>query len=73
MALARCQSHRPMGRSEPYVSFAEPYQHSQAVICGLSHCSTPAVIWLTGDEKNAYDGGERYFGYQSATSRVRAA
>jgi hypothetical protein len=74
MALARCENcGRPMGRTKIYTSvprYPASYPES-SVVCGKKDCSKPALIWLTEQEQKAYAGGERVFGFDTATVKVR--
>jgi len=73
MALARCRKcGKPSGRTNEYVAAAEPhgYLHTAAV-CGSSGCEEPALIWLTSEEKAAFDRGQRVFSFATQTMKVR--
>jgi len=74
MALMRCKAHQPSKRTGgKYEAFAEPLGYPKtAVLCGSTHCKSPAYIWLSDEEKEAYDRGERVFEPPSAAMKVQA-
>ena len=62
MAVARCISHPPRGRTRSYSASVEPIGYPEtAMVCGVTECSEPGMIWLEEVEKAAYDRGERIF------------
>jgi hypothetical protein len=74
MALVRCEKHgKPQGRTLTYVRSVEPVGWPDtAAICGLKGCDRPGMIWLTDTESQAYDKGQRVFGFNNASMEVRA-
>jgi hypothetical protein len=75
MALGRCREcgkPKPRGRTHEYVAAAEPLGYFlTAAVCGSSGCERPALIWLTVEEKVAFDEGERVFGLSTPAIKVR--
>jgi hypothetical protein len=62
MALARCDEHRPEPIEPDYVSYALPIGYpSTAATCDVVGCANPARLWLTRDERIAFQGGQRVF------------
>ncbi len=74
MALCRCAEHgRPIGMVNTYVGYAHPVGYPDTgVICGRKDCERPGRIWLTADERNGYQQGERYFRVKTCTVKVKA-
>ncbi len=74
MALSRCKEfhNNPKGRNADYVTCVEPIGYPKtSSICGRNNCIEPGMIWLTKDEWNQYQNGERIFAYASAVSKVK--
>ncbi len=74
MALCRRREKHsnPMGKKNIYVFDVEPIGYPEtSSICGLKNCRNPGIIWLTQEESNKYNIGERYFSYASAASKVK--
>jgi hypothetical protein len=62
MALARCDEHKPELLDPDYVSYALPLGYpSTAVTCDIVGCAMPARLWLSKDERAAFERGERLF------------
>ena len=60
MALARCDEHKP--DDAEHVSYALPLGYpSTAATCDVVGCEKPARLWLTRDERTAFQGGQRVF------------
>ena len=73
MAIVRCQSHPPKGRTRSYVAAVEPVGYPDtAMVCGVTECSEAGLIWLDDVEKAAYDKGERIFKAFTASMKMRA-
>lgn len=74
MALVRCKHHnKPEGRKYTYVQSVEPVGWPDtAAICGLSGCGEPGLIWLSEEETKKYEKGQRVFGFNNASMKVRA-
>ncbi len=67
MALARCEKHgHPKGQRgniyipRPLTPVGYP---KTGVICGSAQCENPAKIWVVASEMDAYQDGERVFGF----------
>jgi hypothetical protein len=75
MALARCRTcGKPAGRKQDYVAAAVPFGYlNTAAVCGSAGCEEPALIWLTGAEKAAFESGVRIFGLATHTMKVRVS
>ena len=73
MALARCDEHKPEPRDPDYVSYALPLGYpSTAATCDIVGCAKPARLWLSRDERTAFQGGERVFEVAGGT-RLRVS
>lgn len=73
MAIVRCRSHVPKGRTRDYVASVEPVGYPDtAMVCGSKHCPEPGLIWLERAEKEVYDGGERIFRSFTDTMKMKA-
>jgi hypothetical protein len=71
MALARCENHPSRGRTKAYVTTRLPIGYpSSAVICGRPDCAENAKIYLTQEEENNYQLGQRIFSYDSNVAKV---
>ena len=66
-------THAPMGRKRTYAGWVEPVGHPESgLVCGVTICVAPALIWLETEERAAYDRGERVFKSFTTTMKVRA-
>ena len=73
MAIVRCSSHPPKPRTRTYVATVEPVGYPEtAMVCGVTECVEPGLIWLEETEKAAFDRGERIFRAFTATMKMRA-
>jgi hypothetical protein len=67
---------KPAGRGQykrSYVRHVQPVGHpDSALICGTPSCEDRGVIWLEEGEARAYNAGQRIFGLQTNTTKVRA-
>ncbi len=74
MALVRCEKHgKPKGRTLTYVRSVKPLGWPDtAAICGRRGCEYPGLIWLTDQESQAYEKGQRVFSFNNASMKVRA-
>ncbi len=74
MALVRCEHHgKPKGRTFRYVRSVKPVSWPEtSAVCGLSGCERPGLIWITDLESIAYEGGQRIFGFNNASMKVKA-
>ena len=74
MALVRCEQHgNPKGRTLNYVRLAKPVGWPEtAATCGLQGCERPGLIWLTDSESKSYDNGQRVFGFNNASMKVKS-
>ena len=62
MALARCDEHKPEAVDPDYVSYALPVGYpNTAATCDVVGCARPARLWLSKDERAAFEGGQRVF------------
>ena len=67
MARVQCRDHGPpAGRKVVYSATPyEPAGHPDSgLICGLTDCRNPGLVWLSTDEERDYASGERIFGLQ---------
>lgn len=73
MALVRCEQHgNPKGRTTDYVRSAEPVGYpDSAAVCGLKDCDNPGLVWLTEEENNAFEEGERIFRLATNAAKVK--
>lgn len=73
MSLARCKRcGQPEGRKHSYALSVLPAGYPDtAAICGTVGCEEPAIIWLNQDEQKEYDTGQRVFGINTNTMKVR--
>jgi len=72
MAIVRCSTHPPIGRTRSYVASVEPIGYPDtAMVCGSKPCCEPGLAWLEEDERAAYDRGERIFQAFTATMKIR--
>ncbi len=74
MALVRCENcgldHSRTTRN--YVTKVKPVGYpNTAVICGLSKCRGPGLVWLEQDEFKEYENGERVFSIPSFATKIR--
>jgi len=74
MALVRCKRHgKPKGRKFTYVRSVKPVGWPKtSAVCGLSGCESPGLIWLTDVESREYEIGQRVFGFNNASMKVRS-
>jgi len=76
MAIVRCEKH-PVNLAQAtnkYVKRVKPIGYpNTAAICGIGGCSEPGIIWITEEELDAYNRGERYFRVKTYTVKVRAS
>ncbi len=73
MSICRCLEVHcwPRGRKQEYVAYVKPLGYPDtALVCG--RCDNPGVIWLTHDEKSAYEEGVRIFEGPNRFTRMRA-
>jgi hypothetical protein len=69
MALARCDEHKPEPAGSDFVSYALPVGYpSTTVGCDAVACPNPARMWLTSEEKAAFEGGTRTFRTERGTA-----
>ena len=67
MARVQCRDHGPpTGRKVAYSATPyEPVGHpNSGLVCGLTDCRNPGLVWLSTDEERDYGIGERIFGLQ---------
>ncbi len=73
MAIMRCETHKPHGRTRSYVASVKPIGYPEtALVCGSTTCNAPAFIWLEREEDAAYKQGVRIFKSFTDTMKVRA-
>ena len=76
MAIVRCEKHpvRLELATNRYVKRAEPLGYlNTAAICGIKHCQEPGLVWLTNEELDQFNNGERYFGVKTFTVKVKVS
>lgn len=76
MAIVRCEKHpvRLELATNRYVQRAEPLGYpNTAAICGTKHCQEPGLVWLTNEELDQFNNGERYFRVKTFTVRVKVS
>jgi hypothetical protein len=62
MARARCDEHKPEIVDPDVVGYALPLGYpSTAVTCDVVGCANPARLWLSADERKAFQAGDRLF------------
>ena len=62
MALCRCLKYHSPPRSNRYTAYVSPMGYpNTALICGISNCNEPGVIWLNKNESIAYQNDQRIF------------
>lgn len=74
MAIARCEEcGLPAGMIKKYSTkkyFPVSYPDS-GLLCGSSPCRNHAIVWLALEEEEMYCKGERVFGMDTATAKVK--
>ncbi len=74
MAIARCEQHTPHGTKHSYTAYALPVGYPQtAAICGRPDCERPARVWLTFDDKAAFERGVRIFNIRTHSAKLRVS
>lgn len=74
MAIARCEKHTPNGTKHTYSTYALPVGYPEtAAICGRPDCESPARVWLTGDDKAAFQKGVRIFNIRTHSAKLRVS
>lgn len=74
MVLCRClESHSwPQGKKYQYAGYLKPIGYPlTSSICGRSDCGNPGVIWITKDEEEQYELGERIFDGNNAFTKIK--
>ena len=74
MAVARCPEHGvPEGRTREYSGKSvKPVGYpNTAVVCGITTCPAPGLVWLETAEQAAYDRGERVFRVPNNAVKIR--
>ena len=73
MAVARCVTCVAPGRKAgAYVMACSPQGYpASGVICGVSGCEEPAVLWLSAWEAAEYRSGRRIFGLSGKLPKVQ--
>lgn len=72
MALARCDVHKPSGRTKNYVKGVWPLNYpNTSTICGRKDCLEPAVVWLDNQEEKSYLDGERIFEIPNSAVKIK--
>lgn len=62
MAKARCDDHKPEIIAPDVVGYALPLGYpASAVTCDVIGCEKPARLWLSADERAAFQAGTRIF------------
>jgi hypothetical protein len=74
MAIARCEKHTPDGTKHNYRAYALPVGFPDtAAICGRPECEAPARLWLTDDDRAAFDRGIRVFNIRTNSAKLRVS
>ena len=76
MAIVRCEVHRVRLdlAKNTYTKRTEPLGYpNTAAICGIANCTRPGLVWLTDQEVDEFNKGERYFRVKTYTVKVRVA
>lgn len=76
MAIVRCKEHpvRLDLATNRYVRIAEPLGYpNTAAICGIGHCNERGLVWLTEEELDEFNNGNRYFRVKTYTVKVRVS
>jgi len=74
MARVRCaRKHSPpKGRKYRYVEAVKPIGYPDtAAICGREGCREPGLVWLSVQEWEEYQRGERIFDFQHGGAKIR--
>ena len=72
MALARCEKHPVKGRTKNYVTARLPIGYpASAVVCGISACTGNAKIFLTQEEEDNYQRGQKIFAFPSSAAKAK--
>lgn len=62
MAEARCDDHKPEIIDPEIVGYALPLGYpASAVTCDVVGCEKPARLWLSAEERAAFEAGQRLF------------
>jgi hypothetical protein len=73
-AIARCeQCGIPAGMIKTCSTkkyFPVGYPES-GLVCGISQCRNHAIVWLTLEDEEIYSRGERVFGMDTTTAKVK--
>lgn len=76
MAIVRCKKHpvRLDLATNRYVRMAEPFGYpNTAAICGIAHCNEPGLVWLTDEELDQFNNGNRYFRVKTYTVKIKVS
>ncbi|MEM2941631.1 MAG: hypothetical protein QW304_08815 [Thermoproteota archaeon] len=74
MATVRCEKcGLKLSRAKRnYVAKVKPLGYpNTAVICGLSNCENPGIVWLENHEYEEYKKGHRIFRIPSFATKIR--
>jgi len=74
VAIVRCKTcglnHSRTRRN--YVTTVKPVGYPDtAIVCGLSTCIRPGMVWLEVDELKDYKNGERIFKISSNATKIK--
>jgi len=76
MAIVRCENH-PVNLSlarNRYVRRVEPAGYpDSAAICGKIDCRQAGFLWLSEEEWQARQRGERFFEIHTQTAKIKAS
>ena len=74
MALVRCERHgKPKGRTQTYMQSVKLINWPKTTaVYGLSGCECTGLIWVNESESRAYVSGQRVFGFNNASMKIRA-
>ncbi len=76
MAIVRCREHpvRLDLATNRYVRIVEPLGYpNTAAICGIARCNEPGLVWLTDEELDEFNNGNRYFRVKTYTVKVKVS
>ena len=76
MVLCRCEKLHswPKGKKKDYIAFVEPVGYpNTSIICGLTGCHNPAVIWIEEEDVHEYNKGRRIFTVPTLSVKVKAS
>jgi hypothetical protein len=73
MAIVRCKNH-PIGEGNPktiYVNRVKPFGYPDTAICSAKGCTEPGFVWLSENEVEQFNDGERCFTTHFDMAKIR--